>query len=83
MKENEIVKEVKVKRGKAISSISEFDQSCAKYYVVAFGKQKKDVQVLKRSFLMSMVYRALFQYIIEGRVYEADRIIMAPSDKDE
>ena len=66
--------EIKVKRGKMISSISEFDQSGAKAYFVAFGKQKKDVQICRRGFLMDFVYRKLLQYISEERVYEADPV---------
>ena len=66
------------KRGKQITTISEFDESESRYYVVYFGSTNP--QTKHRSFLMSWQYRTLFNFISKGYVFEADKIIGAEMD---
>lgn len=61
----------KFKQGAQIHCVSDFDQSCSKYYIVHFGEKHKTIH---RSFLMSWQYRTLLNFIIRGEVYEADVI---------
>lgn len=59
----------KYKQGKRINTISEFDQSEKMYYIVHFGSE---VRTRHRAFLISWQYRTLLNFIINGRVYEAE-----------
>jgi len=63
--------EKKYKRGKPIHSISEFDQSESKWFIVHFGCTNP--QTKHRSFLMSWQYRTLLDFINKGFVFEAER----------
>lgn len=69
------------KRGKQITTISEFDESEKHYYIVYFGSTNP--QTKHRSFLMSWQYRTLLNFIIKGCVFEADWIIEAKMDEVE
>ena len=57
----------KFKKGKRICTISEFDQSEHKFFMMN-GK------TVHRSFLMSMQYRTLLLTITNDRLYEADPV---------
>lgn len=57
------------KQGKMIRSISEFDQSDAKYFKVRFGQNFK---TMHRSFLISWQYRQLLKFIGSGWIFEAE-----------
>lgn len=63
--------EKKYKRGKPIRSISEFDQSESKWFIVYFGRTNP--QTKHRSFLISWQYRTLLDFINKGFVFEAER----------
>lgn len=67
------------KRGKQICTISDFDESPSRYYIVYFGSTNP--QTKHRSFLMSWQYRTLLNFIIKGYVFEANRIIEAKMDE--
>ena len=59
----------KYKQGRQICSISEFDQSEKRFFIVRFGKTQKTTH---RSFLISWQYRTLMNFIIRGDVFEAE-----------
>lgn len=58
------------KKGRRIRSITDFNTSAYKMFVVKFGDTEK---VLHRGFLISWQYRMLCQVIGQGRIYEAER----------
>lgn len=60
----------KYRRGKQICSISDFDHSESKFYIVYFGSTNP--RTIHRSFLMSWQYRTLLNSIIRGGVFEAE-----------
>lgn len=57
----------KYKKGRQITTISEFDQCESKWY-------KWDNKTVHRSVLMSLQYRTLLYAIIGKRIYVADLI---------
>lgn len=54
--------------GKQIHSISDFDKSNSKWFKIKFGNSFKTVH---KSFVISLQYRVLEQYINKGNVFEA------------
>ena len=60
----------KYKQGKQFLTISDFDQSDKQWYIIRFGSE---VRTRHRAFLMSLQYRTLLNFIINGHVYEAER----------
>lgn len=58
--------------GKQICSISDFDHSENKFYIVYFGPTNP--RTIHRSFLISWQYRTLLTWIVRGWVFEADFI---------
>ena len=64
----------KYKQGKQICSISEFDQSECLYFKVRFGNR---FQTKHKSFLISWQYRTLLNFIQSGRVFEAEKEVIA------
>lgn len=57
--------------GKKINSISDFDKSESRWFKVNFGRNTRTIH---RSFLMSWQYRTLLNFIIHGRVFEAEEL---------
>ncbi len=70
-REERIVALRKYKRGKQICTVSDFDQSSSRFYVVYFGSCNP--QTKHRSFLISWQYRTLLNFIEKGWVFEAER----------
>lgn len=64
--------EKKYKRGQQIKTISDFDKSTSKYYIVYFGPTLPRTR--HRSFLISWQYRTLLDFIMKGWVFEANYI---------
>lgn len=62
----------KYKRGDQIHTVSDFDQSSSKFYIVYFGPTNP--RTIHRSFLISWQYRTLLTWIARGWVFEADFI---------
>lgn len=56
-------------QGKQICTMSEFDQCEKKWYILYLSNKK----TVHRSMLISQQYRTLLNWIIQGRLFEAER----------